>query len=467
MSKFKSVYICQNCEYETSKWVGQCPNCGEWNTMVETAFSKTSTASSRNSVGFGRSSSAKLRSTMQAQLTQLSQISLEKTKRLSSSLKEFDRVLGGGFVPGHVVLLAGDPGIGKSTLLTQISSRMKNSKVLYVCGEESAAQIRIRSERMGYSGDNLFMLPENNVDLICQVMESRSGGSGPRQNLQNTQDEIALAVIDSIQTLYSDDLTGMAGSVGQVRGSTQKLTDTAKKTGMPVILVGHVTKEGTVAGPKVLEHIVDTVLYLEGDSQHMFRVLKTTKNRFGPISEVGIFEMQEEGMREVDNPSQLFLSQRMGAAVGSCVTVVMEGFRPILFEIQALTMLSKFGNPRRTASGFSVNRLQVLLAIIEKSLGINLSSYDVYLNVAGGLKVNEYAADLAVCLAVISSVKNKPLPSNAAAFGECGLLGEIRRVSYQQKREKEAEKLGYTKVISPENAKTLGQALPIVFSGKI
>ncbi|OGC46459.1 DNA repair protein RadA [candidate division WWE3 bacterium RIFCSPHIGHO2_12_FULL_38_15] len=452
MVKFKSVYICQNCEYETSKWVGQCPNCGEWNTMVETAYSKSSTSRNKNASGLGRSSSAKFRSATQTKLTPLSQVSLDKTKRLSSSLKEFDRVLGGGFVPGHVVLLAGDPGIGKSTLLTQISSRMKNSKVLYVCGEESAAQIRIRSERMGYSGENLYMLPENNVDEICQILESR--------------DDIALAIIDSIQTLYSEDLTGMAGSVGQVRGSAQKLTDTAKKTGMPVILVGHVTKEGTVAGPKVLEHIVDTVLYLEGDSQHLFRVLKTTKNRFGPISEAGIFEMQEAGMREVENPSELFLSQKVEAAVGSCVTVVMEGFRPILFEIQALTLITKFGNPRRTASGFSVNRLQVLLAIIEKSLNLNLSSYDVYLNVAGGLKVNEYAADLAVCLAVISSVKNKPLPSNVAAFGECGLLGEIRGVSYQQKREKEAQKLGYAKVINPQNSKTLGQAISQVFSRK-
>jgi len=455
MTKFKSVYICQNCEFESSKWVGQCPNCGEWNTMVETASSKSF---AKGAGGFGKLSGAKSRSLGKTQLTPLSQVSLEKTKRLSSSLKEFDRVLGGGFVPGHVVLLAGDPGIGKSTLLTQISAKMKSSKILYVCGEESVAQIRIRSERMGYSGDNLLMLPETDVDVVCQVLESQHAAHG--------QSEIALAVIDSIQTLSSEDLTGMAGSVGQVRGSTQKLTDTAKRIGMPIILVGHVTKEGTVAGPKVLEHIVDTVLYLEGDSQHLFRILKTTKNRFGPISEVGIFEMQEAGMREVENPSELFLSLKMESIVGSCVTVVMEGYRPILFEIQALTLKTKFGNPRRTASGFSVNRLQVLLAIIEKSLGINLSMYDVYLNVAGGLKVSEYAADLAVCLAVISSVKDKPLPSNIAAFGECGLLGEIRGVSYQQKRVKEAQKLGYTRVINPENAKTLGQALSLLFSRK-
>ena len=258
----------------------------------------------------------------------------------------------------------------------------------------------------------------------------------------------------------------MAGSVGQVRGSAQKLTDAAKKLSIPVIMVGHVTKEGTVAGPKVLEHIVDTVLYLEGDTQHLFRILKTTKNRFGPVSEVGIFEMEENGMTEVTNPSEIFLSQRLQDACGSCVTVVMEGFRPILFEIQALSVKTNFGYPKRTTSGFNANRLQVLIAILEKTSGLNLSSYDVYLNVAGGFKVSEYACDLAVCLAIASSVKNMPISASVAAFGECGLLGEIRRVSHEEKRIKEAKKLGFSKVYSASNAKSIKQALYSVFGDK-
>src|SRR3989344_3810260 len=445
MPKTKNIYICQSCGFESPQWLGQCPSCKNWNTFEETIVAAPTKASARLG-GLRRAGG------YSAKPISLSQVKNKETERTSSGSDEFDRVLGGGFVSGQAVLLAGDPGIGKSTLLTQIAKNMPKNKILYVCGEESLAQVKVRAERMGYKAENLLVIAETDADVIADTIEQTVG--------------ISLVIVDAIQSITSDEYTGFAGSIGQVRAGTQKLTNMAKKTGVPVILVGHVTKEGTVAGPKVLEHIVDTVLYLEGDSQHLFRVLKTTKNRFGPISEAGIFEMQEAGMREVENPSELFLSQKVEAAVGSCVTVVMEGFRPILFEIQALTLITKFGNPRRTASGFSVNRLQVLLAIIEKSLNLNLSSYDVYLNVAGGLKVNEYAADLAVCLAVISSVKNKPLPSNVAAFGECGLLGEIRGVSYQQKREKEAQKLGYAKVINPQNSKTLGQAISQVFSRK-
>ena len=375
----------------------------------------------------------------------LSSVSSKSPVRVSSMIGEFDRVLGGGFVPGQVVLLSGEPGIGKSTLITQIAKNMTDKKILYVSGEESFDQVRIRANRMNYVPKNLLMLSETNVDLLEQAVSGESG--------------IGLIIVDSIQTLVSYELTGMAGSVGQVRGSAQKLTNLAKNISIPMILVGHVTKDGTVAGPKVLEHIVDTVLYLEGDSQHMFRLLNTTKNRFGPVSEIGIFEMTEEGMNEVSNPSEVFLGQTSESVSGSCVTCVMEGYRPILFEIQALTSKTSFGYPKRTTSGFNTNRLQVLIAILEKRCGLNLSNYDVYLNIAGGFKVSEYACDLAVCLAIASSVKDKPVKKGTIAFGECGLSGEVRRVSHEDKRIKEAKKLGYKNVISPESIRYISQAI--------
>lgn len=375
----------------------------------------------------------------------LSNVSSKSPVRVSSMIIEFDRVLGGGFVPGQVVLLSGEPGIGKSTLITQIAKNMTDKKVLYVSGEESFDQVRIRANRMNYIPKNLLMLSETNVDLLEQAVSGES--------------DISLIIVDSIQTLVSYELTGMAGSVGQVRGSAQKLTNLAKSLSIPMILVGHVTKDGTVAGPKVLEHIVDTVLYLEGDTQHMFRLLKTTKNRFGPVSEIGIFEMTEAGMKEVSNPSEVFLGQTSESVSGSCVTCVMEGYRPILFEIQALTSKTSFGYPKRTTSGFNANRLQVLIAILEKRCGLNLSNYDVYLNIAGGFKVSEYACDLAVCLAIASSVKDKPIKKGTIAFGECGLSGEVRRVSHEEKRIKEAKKLGYKNVISPENVRYISQAI--------
>ncbi|HLC93443.1 MAG TPA: DNA repair protein RadA [Patescibacteria group bacterium] len=437
MPKQKTLYICQSCGYETTQWVGQCLNCREWNTLVETVVGPV-VQTSRS-----RLSSATLSSSVRPVF--LSQVSTKPTKRVSTGMKEFDRVLGGGFVPGQVVLLAGEPGIGKSTLLTQISKNMSGSTVMYVSGEESVEQVKVRAQRMNYKADNLYMVPETNVDLITATLENER--------------DLGLIIVDSIQTLYSEDLMGMAGSVGQVRGSAQKLTNIAKQLSVPSIIVGHVTKEGTVAGPKVLEHIVDTVLYLEGDSQHLFRVLKTTKNRFGPVSEVGIFEMDEEGMTEVDNPSKLFLSQKLKKTPGSCVTVVMEGQRPMLFEIQALTVRTAFGYPRRTTSGFNANRLLVLIAILEKTAGLNLQNHDVYLNVAGGYKVNEYACDLSVCLAIASSVKDVPIKDTAVAFGECGLSGEVRRVTHMERRTKEAKKLGYTEVVSPETVRSVKQAI--------
>lgn len=433
MAKPKTLYICQNCSFESPQWLGQCTNCRDWNTFAETVTATTHTKKG-------------LRSTFKSKPISLSKVKNKAVKRVSSGSEEFDRVLGGGFVPGQVILLAGDPGIGKSTLLTQISKNMKNKQVLYVCGEESLGQIRVRANRMNYKAENLLVIPETNADIIAATLAN--------------EPDISLMIVDSIQTITSDEYMGFAGSVGQVRGGTQKLTNVAKQTGIPIILVGHVTKQGNVAGPKVLEHIVDTVLYLEGDAQHLYRILKTNKNRFGPVSEVGIFEMSETGMEEVTNPSEMFLSEKLDSP-GSCVTVVMEGFRPILFEIQALTTKTSFGYPRRTTSGFPVNRLQVLIAILEKRCGLNLSDQDVYVNVAGGFKVNEYAADLAVCLAIASSVKDKPLKPKTAAFGEIGLSGELRNISHQDKRIKEAKKLGYTNVISPKKTRSVREALKI------
>jgi DNA repair protein RadA/Sms len=442
MVKARSIFICQSCGAEATRWAGQCSTCMEWNTLVETAVAVSGNKGSR---GIGTAGSRPVNKTTPVPL---SQVVPKSSKRITSGIGEFDRVLGGGFVPGQVILLAGDPGVGKSTLLTQLSKSMENSKVVYVSGEESVEQVKVRAERMGYKADNLYMLPETDVDIIAATLEDLGG--------------FDLIIVDSVQTLSSDELTGMAGSVGQVRGSTQKLTEAAKRLSVPLVLVGHVTKEGTVAGPKVLEHIVDTVLYLEGDTQHLFRILKTTKNRFGPVSEVGIFEMSDLGMTEIENPSEMFLSQKMENAPGSCVTIVMEGYRPMLFEIQALTVRTAFGYPRRTTSGFNVNRLLVLIAILEKTCGLNLQNHDVYLNVAGGFKVSEYACDLAVCLAVSSSLKDKPVSNNVVAFGECGLSGEIRRVPHMDKRAKESRKLGYNKVVSPEKYKSIRQALEVI-----
>lgn len=440
MAKTKSIYVCQSCEYKSPQWLGQCPNCAEWNTFVETVVSKKSGSKSSGKSGF---SSGKT-----TDLQKLSHITNKETKRISSNIGEFDRVLGGGFVPGQITLIAGTPGIGKSTLLTQIGKTMPKSEVIYVCGEESPAQVKIRADRIGYNSDNLYLIEETNVEDIIGTIQNFSQGS-----------DLGLIIIDSIQSLHSDDLTGMAGSVGQVRGCTSKIVEVAKSLGVPAILVGHVTKEGRVAGPKVLEHMVDTVLYLEGDSNHLFRVLKTTKNRFGPVSEVGIFEMAEEGMQEVKNPSKLFLGEENEKPEGTCITVVMEGYRPLLFEIQALTVPTSFGYPRRTASGYSVNRLHVLLATLEKRCNLNLSGHDVYISVSGGYKVDEYSCDLAVCLAIASSLKDKPVKSQTVVFGECDLSGGVRPVPYQDARHKEVKKLGYTNIVYPGNTKTINSAI--------
>lgn len=436
MAKNKTVYVCNACGYQTYQWVGQCPDCLAWNTLSEEVSFESKTSVHRQTKSFI--------------ISKMSEISVEKMDRLSSNISEFDRVLGGGFVKGQVVLLGGSPGIGKSTLLTEVAKSLKDKQILYVCGEESTHQIKIRATRMGYEGENLNMLPVTDTDSLLL-------------SINNLQELPSLIIIDSIQTLYSSQFSGIAGSISQIKGCSMLVTNLAKDINVPVILVGHVTKEGDMAGPKLLEHLVDTVLYLEGDSQHLFRLLRTTKNRFGSISEVGVFEMSEKGMKEIKNPSDIFLQDTQTDVSGSVITVTMEGFRPLLFEIQALTVNTSFGYPRRTTTGYNANRLQVLLAIIEKRANVPVSGHDVYLSIAGGFKITEYSADLAACLAIISSIKNKPIKPNTAIFGEVGLGGEVRRVPHIDKRIKEAKKLGYTNIISPENAKTLLQAVKLAF----
>lgn len=433
-------FICQNCGYDSPKWAGQCFGCGEWNTLVETIVAAKKTGARR-----GLSSSPKPR-----EVQRLSEIKGKDLLRSKTGIGEFDRVLGDGFVPGQVVLLAGEPGIGKSTLLLQVASavlKTQEAATLYVSGEESLNQIKIRADRMGINSTQIELLSETDADVVASNLNFK---------------KYALVIADSIQTFTTAELTGTAGSVGQVKECAARLAHAAKGTGTPLIIVGHVTKEGAIAGPKVLEHLVDTVLYLEGDKFHAFRILRTTKNRFGDAAEVGVFEMTGRGMLAVDNPSDRFLAERCQGASGSVVTVTLEGSRPVLLEVQALTTKTAFGYPRRTASGFSYNRLLLLLAVLEKHAGLRLQDRDVYVNVAAGVRINEPAADLAVCLAVASSVKDQPLDPKTAVFGEVGLSGEIRSVSQQERRAKEAEKMGFTKIISPEKCKGIAQALSAI-----
>ncbi len=427
MAKKTTVFFCKECGYESSKWMGQCPGCKSWNSFVEEPVKISKPAgTARDSGGLRRSAA-----------TSLKEVSVADHYRIPSGMGELDRVLGGGIVPGSLVLLGGDPGIGKSTILLQVSKYLTEhgTKVLYVSGEESLQQIRLRADRMGEFGGDVRMASETSLDVIEELIAAEKPD---------------FCVIDSIQTIYREDVSSAPGSVSQVRECTNILMQTAKQNNITIFLVGHVTKEGMVAGPRVLEHMVDTVLYFEGDRSAVYRLLRAVKNRFGATNEVGVFEMGENGLTEVENPSEYMLNGRPLGMSGSSVTCVMEGTRPMLLEIQALVARTAFGLPRRTAVGIDFNRLNLLIAVIEKRAGISLGEYDVYVNITGGMRVSEPSIDLAVVLSIISGYYDVPAGEHDIAFGEIGLTGEIRGISNAPMRVREAVKLGYTRVILPE-----------------
>lgn len=428
MAKGKtSIFFCQSCGYESSKWMGQCPGCKEWNTFVEEVVDKKSAGTL-----------AKQKATAsEAKVLPLSQIEMTYDKRVSTDMKELDRVLGGGIVQGSMVLVGGDPGIGKSTLLLQVCRNLSehNIKVLYISGEESLQQIKIRAERIGNFGDSLKLLCETNLDTIKAVID---------------REKPQIVVIDSIQTMFNEEVSSAPGSVSQVRESTGVLMQIAKGMGISIFIVGHVTKEGVVAGPRVLEHMVDTVLYFEGDRHAAYRILRGVKNRFGSTNEIGVFEMRQDGLVEVEKPSEYMLSGKPEGASGSVVACSMEGTRPILLEVQALVCHSNFGIPRRTAAGTDFNRVNLLMAVLEKRLGLKLGDCDAYVNIAGGIKMNEPAIDLGIVLALISSYKDKPIDEKTICFGEVGLSGEVRAVNMAEQRVQEAKKLGFEVCILPE-----------------
>lgn len=426
MAKNKTVFVCNNCGYESPKWMGKCPACGEWNSFFE---EKVITSKSSN----GKTNKERVKP------IELSKIEGKETTRVSTGFDELDRVLGGGLVNGSLVLLGVEPGIGKSTIILQICNKIKTAgKVLYVSGEESAEQVKIRADRLNVKNDNLLFLSETDIHIVEEEIE---------------QIKPALVIIDSIQTMYSDEITSAPGSVSQVREITAKIMRMCKENGITTILIGHVTKDGNIAGPRVLEHMVDTVLYLEGERYFSYRILRGVKNRFGSTNEIGMFEMQNEGLVEIDNPSSILISERNENPAGSVIVASIEGTRPLLVEFQALTTQSVYGLPRRTANGIDYNRLTLLIAVLEKKAGLTLGNQDVYLNVVGGLKVNEPAIDLGIILATASSFKNIPIPKDVVALGEVGLTGEVRAINLIEKRLKEAEKLGFKTCIIPESNK--------------
>ena len=423
-SKIKSVWICSDCGYESLKWNGQCPACGEWNTFSEEIkdTSKQTTMSYQKSGVYEKP-------------ILLNQIKNDDESRYKTGLNELDRVLGGGIVKGSVILLGGDPGIGKSTMLLQVCENLGESlKVLYVSGEESKRQLKLRAARLNVNSENLYIMTETDIESILEEIR------------QNSPD---LVVIDSIQTMNHRELTSSTGSVTQVKECTNLLMRLAKELEIPIIIVGHVNKDGGIAGPKVLEHIVDAVLYFEGDKQMSYRILRGIKNRYGSTNEIGVFSMNRTGLVEVENPSLMFLAGRPKGVPGTCVACIMEGSRPIFAEVQGLAATSGFGNPRRMATGFDYNRMSLILAVLEKRAGYFFSNLDAYINVIGGIKLDEPASDLAVALALISSLKGNAIFDNAIAFGEIGLAGEIRAVAYAEERVLEAHRLGFERCVLP------------------
>ena len=422
----KSIFFCQNCGHEEAKWLGQCPACKEWNTFVE----------ERIDSGITKGTTVAARAVHEAKVVPLTEVTADDDTRSETGIKELDRVLGGGIVPGSLVLVGGDPGIGKSTLLLQVCQRMAQmKKILYISGEESQAQIKLRANRMGNFTSSLLLLCETNLGIIRSVIE---------------KERPELVIIDSIQTMYSEDVTSAPGSVSQVRESTNVFMQLAKGLCIPIFIVRHVTKEGTVAGPRVLEHMVDTVLYFEGDRHASYRILRAVKNRFGSTNEIGVFEMRQSGLVEVENPSEYMLSGKPENASGSVVACSMEGTRPILLEIQALVCRTNFGMPRRTAAGTDYNRVNLLMAVLEKRLGMSLGNCDAYVNIAGGIKMNEPAIDLGIVMALVSSYRNRPIDEKTIVFGEVGLSGEVRAVNMPEQRVAEAKKLGFETCILPE-----------------
>ena len=425
--KNTTVFVCNECGYESSKWLGKCPACNNWNTFVEEkAITNTS---------------GKDKKKERSEPISLNQVEKRGTIRIKTGIEELDRVLGGGFVEGSLTLLGGEPGIGKSTLILQICDKIQlDGKILYVSGEESAEQIKLRADRLGIKKENLLFLAETDIDNVEYGIEKYN----PK-----------FVIIDSVQTMYSEEITSAPGSVSQVREITARIMKMCKKANITTIIIGHVTKDGNIAGPRVLEHMVDTVLYIEGERYFSYRILRGVKNRFGSTNEIGMFEMKNEGLVEIKNPSSILISEREGNPPGSIIVVSLEGTRPLLLELQALSVPSVFGIPRRNAIGIDYNRLTLLMAVLEKRAGLNLGSQDIYLNIVGGIKVNEPALDLGIVLATASVFKNISIKEDVVAIGEVGLTGEVRSVNMIEKRVKEAEKLGYKTCIIPESNKKL------------
>jgi len=427
MAKPVSKYICQNCGYVSLRWLGKCPECDSWNSFVEEIVH-----TDKHKL---KSKSSDILSAKLTNLSKVADINITEDKRIVSTIEELDRVLGGGIVPGSVVLVGGDPGIGKSTLMMQLSDKIKDNTILYVSGEESPKQIKLRCERLGFAHDEFYILSETSLEIIAAIVDKLKPD---------------IVIIDSIQTIYRNELESSPGSVSQLRESTAAIIQIAKAKNISFFLIGHITKEGFIAGPKVLEHMVDTVLQFEGERTHAYRVLRAIKNRFGSTNEIGIFEMTGTGLVEVRNPSEVFLSQRSKGISGSTVSASMEGTRPILIEVQALVSSSGYSVPQRTATGFDYKRLAILIAVLEKKIGIHLSKFDVFINIAGGIKIDEPSIDLAAALSICSSFKDTSIDHDMLILGEIGLSGEIRGISFAERRIQEAIKLGFKKVVLPK-----------------